>query len=560
MAEAKIAYFSMEIGIDPAIPTYSGGLGILAGDTLKSAADLGLPMVGVTLLARKGHFRQELLDDGTQVEHPVEWDPAEHLVLLTEKATVSIDGRQVLVQAWLYEVAGHTGAGTVPIFFLDTDLPGNAERDRSITHTLYGGDEAYRLKQEIVLGIGGARMLQQLGVSVRKYHMNEGHPALLTLELLRRYERSLASVWDESLAWDVEAVRRLCVFTTHTPVEAGHDRFDYRLVRAVMGEMVPEVLLRRLGGDDRLNLTRLALNLSEFVNGVAKRHGEVSRRIFPGYEIHAITNGVHSFTWTSPPMRDLFDRHLPGWANEPELLVRVDGFPDGELRSAHAKNKAALLARVRDLTGRELPPDRLTLGFARRATGYKRADLLLADPARLSALPGGVNVIYAGKAHPADGPGKDIIRRIFRVAGELRDRVDIVYLPDYDMRLAVLLVAGVDVWLNTPLRPLEASGTSGMKAAHNGVPNLSVMDGWWIEGHIEGVTGWSVGPRPPEPADATGQEDAEDLYRKLEKVVLPLYHGDPAGWAKVMKGAIAKNAYYFNSHRMMRRYAVQAYL
>ncbi len=403
-------------------------------------------------------------------------------------------------------------------------------------------------------------MLRHLGIPVRKYHMNEGHSALLTLELLRMYERSLASVWDESMAWDEEAVREKCVFTTHTPMEAGHDLFDHRLVRSVMGEMVPEQLLRRLGGEDGLNLTRLALNLSEFVNGVAKRHREVSRRIFPGYEIHAITNGVHSFTWTSHAMRKLFDRHLPGWAEEPELLVRVDAIPDAEIWVAHAGNKAALLARARELTGRDLSPQRLTIGFARRATGYKRADLILADVARLAALPGGLNIIYAGKAHPANQPGKEIIRQVFRAAEELRGKVDIVYLPDYGMELAALMVAGVDLWLNTPLRPLEASGTSGMKAAHNGVPNLSVLDGWWIEGHIEGVTGWSIGPRPSEHTDYSGQEDAEDLYHKLEDVILPLFHGDPVGWTRVMKNAIGKNASYFNSHRMVRRYVVQAYL
>jgi len=559
MNGSKIAYFSMEIGLTPAIPTYSGGLGVLAGDTVKSAADLGVPLVAVTLLARKGYFRQELLPDGSQVEHPVDWDPAQSLTLLPNKVTVEIEGRRVLVRGWRQDVASHLG-GVVPVIFLDTDVEGNDPADRAITHFLYGGDAPYRLKQEIVLGIGGVRLLNDLGFSVRKYHMNEGHSALLTLELLRWYKRSLATVWDESLEWDTDAVRERCIFTTHTPVEAGHDRFDYGLVRRVLGEMVPEPLLRRLGGEDRLNMTRLALNLSDYVNGVAKRHGEVSRRLFAGYEIHAITNGVHSFTWTADPMKRLFDRRVPGWANEPELLVRVDSIPDGEVREAHAQSKAALLARVAQITGRVLPLGSLTLGFARRATSYKRAQLLLSDPARLAAMPGGLSIVYAGKAHPADEPGKEIIRKIFRVAESLKGKVDLVYLPDYDMGLAAQMVAGVDLWVNTPLRPLEASGTSGMKAAHNGVPNFSVLDGWWIEGHIEGVTGWSIGAEPSETSDYNDKGDAEDLYRKLEGTILPLFHEDPSGWARVMKGAIAKNAYYFNAHRMMRRYVTHAYL
>ncbi len=557
--ESRIAYFTMEIGLTPEIPTYSGGLGVLAGDTIKSAADLSLPMVAVTLLTRKGYFRQELLADGSQVEHPVEWDPAALLAQLPNRVTVEIEGRRVLVGAWRYDCKSLAG-GTVPVYFLDTDMEGNRPHDRVITHSLYGGDRAARLKQEIVLGIGGARMLNDLDIPVRKYHMNEGHSALLTLQLLQWLKGDLANVWDESLTWDPQAVRERCVFTTHTPIEAGHDRFDYALVKSVLGDPVPEALLRKLGGEQELNLTLLALNLSAWVNGVAKRHGEVSRDMFPGYQIHAITNGVHSFTWTCDFMKELLNRKIPGWANEPELLVRVDTIADDEVWEAHRQAKARLVERIEERTGRKLSPDLLTLGFARRATSYKRADLLLSDPERLARIAGGrLQVIYAGKAHPADEPGKEIIRRIHRIAESLRGRVEIVYLPDYDMKMGCCLTAGVDVWVNTPLRPLEASGTSGMKAAHNGVPNFSVLDGWWIEGHIEGVTGWSIGPAPGNGHDDPGG-DAEDLYQKLSQVIMPLFYDDRAGWVRVMKDAIGKNAYYFNSHRMMRRYVTDAYL
>ncbi|UCF32219.1 MAG: alpha-glucan family phosphorylase [bacterium] len=552
----------MEIGLDSRIPTYSGGLGVLAGDTIKSAADLGLPLVAVTLLSRKGYFHQELSADGTQIEHPADWDPADHLELLPNRISVTIEGRKVLVQAWRYDVESLAGT-IVPVYFLDTDIEGNAAQDRSLTDHLYGGDSAYRLKQEIVLGIGGLMMLNDLGISVYKYHLNEGHSALLTLELLQWYKRDIRAVWDEKLIWDIEAVRERCIFTTHTPIEAGHDKFPYDLVESTLGKQLPIEILKELGGADHLNMTLLALNLSNYVNGVAKKHGEVSRQMFRGYHIHSITNGIHPYSWACDAMKKVFDRHIPGWANEPELFVRADAIPDEEIWNGHMEAKRSLLEKVRELTGVVMSPDRFTIGFARRATSYKRANLLFTDLERLADIGDGkLQIIYAGKAHPQDGPGKEMIKEIFRHAQSLRGRVDVVYLPGYSIELAAVLLAGVDIWLNTPLRPMEASGTSGMKTALNGVPNFSVLDGWWIEGHIEGVTGWSIGPAPSDKqaADHNGSGDAEDLYRKLAETILPLYYGDRAGWIKVMKNAISKNAYYFNSHRMMRRYVTNAYI
>ncbi len=562
MKDERIAYFSMEIGLDAGIPTYSGGLGVLAGDTLKSAADLELPVVAVTLLCRSGYFRQELTDRGRQIEHPVVWRPEEVMEKRPEEVTVSIEGREVKVAAWEYQVQSLAG-GRVPVYFLDTDIEGNTDEDRRITGQLYGGDEAYRLKQEIVLGIGGVRMLREFGIPVVKYHLNEGHSALLTLELLQWYRRDVKEVWDEKLVWDFEAVRERCIFTTHTPVEAGHDKFSHELTERVLGRPVPRELLQELAGKDHLNMTLLALNLSNYVNGVAKKHGEVSRRMFRGYHIDSITNGVHSYTWTAAPMKRVFDAYLPGWADEPELFVRVDAVPDEEIWEAHLESKRELLRLIGERLGDELSEEVLTIGFARRATSYKRADLLFEDLERLARIgEGRLQIVYAGKAHPKDEPGKQLIERIFRLRDELRGRVPVVYLPDYNMETALSLVSGVDIWLNTPLRPMEASGTSGMKAVHNGVPNFSVLDGWWIEGHIEGVTGWSIGPRSAE-GDAPeydGSSDASDLYDKLEKTILPLYYGDRAGWIRVMKNAIGKNAYYFNTHRMMRRYVTNAYI
>lgn len=556
--EPKIAYFSMEIGLRSDMPTYSGGLGVLAGDTIKSAADLKLPMVAVSILTRKGYFKQELDVYGRQTEAPDELDPQCFMAPLKERVLVSIEGRDVVLGAWVYLVESAAG-GKIPLIYLDTDLPDNAPQDRGITHYLYGGDAEYRLKQEIILGLGGSRMLDELGFEIRKYHMNEGHSSLLTLELLKRYKRDIEEVWDERLVWDLEKVRSLCVFTTHTPVAAGHDKFPYDMVQRIMGEVIPRDALKEFSGREHLNMTLLALNLSNYINGVAKKHGEVSQSMFPGYAINAITNGVHSFTWTCDSFKRLYDTYLPGWANEPEIFVRVGRIPDEELWAAHMEAKRQLIDYVNRQTQVSMNYDTLTLGFARRATAYKRADLLFTDVERLARIAEGrLQIVYAGKAHPKDESGKMLIQRIFEIKERLKDRIKIAFLKNYNMELALKLVSGVDVWLNTPLRPLEASGTSGMKATHNGVPNFSVLDGWWIEGHIEGYTGWAIGPSPDIPADPA--RDADDLYYKLEQVILPAFYSEKHRWIRIMQNAIGKNAYYFNSHRMMRRYVTEAYI
>ena len=477
--EPRIAYFSMEVALASEIPTYSGGLGMLAGDTMRSAADLDLPMIGVTLASRAGYFRQEIVD-GRQEERPDTWQPEKWARRLAAKVGLQIGGREVWIGAWLYVVEGHRG-GAVPVILLDTDLAENQAEDRELTHYLYGGDETYRLKQEMVLGIGGVRMLGALGLAIRKYHLNEGHAALLTLELLRRLAHAPQEAGSTGPHYDAPAVRQRCVFTTHTPVEAGHDQFSYELADRLLGDFVDGAELRRLAGEKRLNMTRLALNLSEHVNGVARRHAEVSRRMFPGYRVHAITNGVHPWTWACDSFRRLYDAHLPRWCHEPELLVRADRIPDEELRQAHAEAKSALLERIRGHGGQALDPALPVLGFARRMTPYKRADLLFSDLERLKTIARRqpFQIVLAGKAHPRDGGGKQLIEHLHAWARELQGAVPVVFLSGYHMHLARLLVSGVDVWLNLPLRPLEASVTSGMKAALNGVPNLSE--------HVNGV-------------------------------------------------------------------------
>jgi starch phosphorylase len=560
--QPKIAYFSMEIGLSADLPTYSGGLGVLAGDTIKSAADLSLPMVAVTLIHRRGYFTQTLNDDGWQVEEDVDWSPADAMTLLEPRISVEIEGREVVVQAWQYDVVSPAG-GILPVLFLDSSSEANDPADQVLTDKLYGGDHTHRLKQEVVLGIGGVRMLDALEVDVKKYHLNEGHASLLTVELLRKSKRDIEKVWDERLQWDDESVRERCVFTTHTPVAAGHDKFGYDVVHQVLGDTVDMNLLKELAGDDALNMTMLALNLSRYVNGVAKKHGEVSQNMFEGYAIHAITNGIHSHTWTADAFKQLYDRYIPGWANEPELFVRVDNIPDAEIWDTHQTCKGQLVDYCRENAGVELDPEVLTIGFARRSATYKRADLIFSDLERLRQIGGGkLQIVYAGKAHPADTQGKELIQRVFHSLKELDGDIQGVFLPGYDMKLASVLVPGVDVWLNNPIRPQEASGTSGMKAAHNGVPNFSVLDGWWIEGHIEEVTGWSIGPEATEVSLTERNDDAdlEDLYHKLEHLLIPTYYDDRQKWISIMKGAIGKNAYYFNTHRMMRRYVTEAYL
>src|SRR3972149_2313666 len=557
--EPRIAYFSMEIGIQNNIPTYSGGLGVLAGDTIRSGADLKLPMVAVTLVSKKGYFRQELDKKGRQIESADPWDPSQYTTLLPTKISVHIEGRDVAVQAWLYKVRSLTG-GIIPVFFLDTDVEGNIPEDREITSYLYGGDLAYRLKQEIVLGIAGVRMLHEIGFEIKKYHMNEGHSSLLTIELLNMYKRPIEDVWDEKLVWDKDRIKDLCLFTTHTPIEAGHDKFPYDLVRNIMGELIPFDILKEIGGYDSLNMTLLGLNLSEYVNGVAKKHMEVSRNMFPGYEIAAITNGVHSYTWTFDSFKRLYDKYLPGWANEPELFVRIGRIPDEETWNAHVEAKRNLSDYIKAETGIEFNPEILTIGFARRATAYKRPHLLFSNFERLERIgTGKLQIVFAGKAHPKDEAGKGLIEQIFSFKESLKDKIKMAYLKNYDMEIALRLVSGVDIWLNTPLRPRQFPGTSGMKAAHNGVLNFSVLDGWWIEGHIEGYTGWAIGPGPSESAQGHAS-DSEDLYHKLEGEVMPIYYEKRAIWIKMMENAIGKNAYYFNSHRMMRRYVTEAYI
>ena len=578
----------MEIALENSMPSYSGGLGVLAGDTIRAAADIRLPMVAVSLLYRNGYFHQRLSDDGAQVEEPVEWNVERFLVEEAPRVSVTLEDRRVELRAWRYTVIGVRGY-EVPVYFLDAELPENDPRDRELTGSLYGGDPYYRLSQEVLLGIGGVRMLRALGhTELMRYHMNEGHAALLTIELLDEecQQAGRSSIKGD----DIEKVRSKCVFTTHTPVPAGHDKFPVEYLTRLFPDqnrlfdqndessvdLIKSILQVEQSYPDlqeaakrgaSLNMTYLALGLSNYVNGVAKLHGVVSRKMFPNVPIEAITNGVHAATWASPSFRDLFDRHIPSWREDNYSLRGALGLPPEEVWAAHLLAKHDLLEAVRKKTGLRLDPEAFTIGFARRATGYKRADLILNDLDRLRQIAtnvGAFQIVFAGKAHPKDAGGKEIIKRIFKAKRALKKAVPIVFLDDYDLDLGGKLTAGGDLWLNTPQYPLEASGTSGMKAALNAVPSLSILDGWWVEGHIEGVTGWSIGePHRSDPAPDTATNnaaDAESLYSKLENVILPLFYEDRSRYLSVMQHAIAINGSFFNTQRMVQQYITDAYL
>ena len=554
LSARRIAYFSMEIALSKDLPTYSGGLGMLAGDTLRSAADTAAPMIAVSLVHRRGYFRQHLDATGQQTESDVPWTPETLLPSAQRVVTISMQGRNLSICAWRFDVVGVAGH-VIPVFLLDTDLEGNDLYDRHLTDHLYGGDTYYRLCQETVLGLGGVALLRELGVKPEVYHMNEGHAALLGIGLLE--ERLGGAPLEQATEEDVAAIAQCCVFTTHTPVPAGHDQFGLDQMYTVLGADRGNAI-ERFGclHNALLNMTYLALHFSRYVNGVAMHHGKVSQQMFPDYHVHSITNGVHAATWISQPMQALFDTEVPEWRHDNHYFRSVYGITPAKIANCHEIAKQRLFAEVARRSGQQFNPKMLTLGFARRVATYKRASLLFHDPKRLARLAkkiGGLQILFAGKAHPADVAGKGLIRDVFEAAASLMaSGVRILYLENYDWELGGLLTQGVDVWVNTPRRSYEASGTSGMKAALNGVPSLSVLDGWWIEGCAEDVTGWAI--------DDADDEDGEasSLYDKLEGKIAPLY-ARPNAWARMQQHCIGINGSFFNTHRMLGQYFANAY-
>ena len=553
--EMHVAYFSMEIGVDENVPTYSGGLGILAGDTLRSMADMKVPVIAITLLYKKGYFKQTIDSDGNQHEEDINWDPNSVLQKLDQTVSVKIEGREIKISAWIYELKGVTGHVN-PIILLDTNVEGNTDEDKNLTRHLYSGDLKNRLAQEIILGIGGTRMLRAIHCNnLRRYHMNERHSALLTLELEREIKQKKGDV-------QIHDVRELCVFTTHTPVPAGHDQFPKEMAESMLGDFITDHMRKHMYFEDKLNMTYLGLRYSEFINGVAKKHGEVSRTMFPGYHIESITNGVHSAFWTSEPFKELFNEFVPSWQNDAFSLRYILGVSKEKIWNAHMKAKQILVDFVNSKYKSNMNTEDFTLGFARRAATYKRNDLLFQDIERLMRIADkfdGFQIIFAGKAHPNDQAGKDMIRNIVQAMKKIKNKIKVCYIEDYNIKIAKTLIPGVDLWLNTPMRPYEASGTSGMKAAHNGVPQFSTLDGWWLEGHIENVTGWSIGIHPHDSQEVDPKKDIEDLYTKLEYVILPKFYNERDDWIAIMQHSIALNGSFFNTTRMVQQYVLNAY-
>jgi starch phosphorylase len=526
---------------------------MLAGDTLRSAADTGASMVAVSLVHRRGYFQQHLDATGQQTESDVVWNP-ETLPPAGRLIHLQLQGREITLRAWRFDVVGVSGH-VIPVFLLDSDIEGNDAWDRKLTDHLYGGDTYYRLCQEAILGLGGIHLLHALGCQPEVCHMNEGHASLLAVGLLedRLSPAPLSAATEE----DADAIAQQCVFTTHTPVPAGHDQFGLDQMLQVLGHERSAVI-ERFGclHNNLLNMTYLALRFSRYVNGVAMQHGKVSQAMFPEVHVHAITNGVHAATWLSPYFQQLFDNEIPDWRHDNNYLRSVYGIDPAAIEATHQLGQQRLFATIRQRTGVELDPNVLTLGFARRVATYKRITLLFRSPERLVEIAeriGGLQIVFAGKAHPADNAGKALIRDVFADAARLNSSsLKILYLENYDWDLGEQLTGGVDVWLNTPLRPYEASGTSGMKAALNGVPSLSVLDGWWIEGCAEGITGWAI----PDCDDYA--QEAAMLYSKLENSVAPLF-ADKAAWAEMRRHCIAINGTFFNTHRMLGQYVSNSY-
>ncbi len=559
----QVAYFSMEIALENNIKTYSGGLGVLAGDILRSAADQKFSMVGVTLLSDEGYCEQRFNQAGEQEESPSLGYDFSHLEKLPVTADIIIGSDQVRVGVWRYLIRGES-SGEVPVYLLDTKFPENPEIYRGLTGRLYGGDEEYRLLQAIVLGRGGWQILKALGYQIDKIHINEGHAAFAALA---HFLNSRAGSEAERLA----DTKQTCVFTTHTPLRTARNIFPASLVLKYQSDF--PVNLPGLLDAGRVDMIRLALYFSNYANAVSKKHQQLTSLIFPSYHIRAVTNGVHSLTWTSPEFKSLYDKFIPGWRHENHLLRGASSMPLPEIRGAHQAAKRSLIDLIKDKAGLDFSEDIFTIGFARRFAIYKRPGLLLQDLASLLSVQervGKMQIVYSGKAHPADQKGKEIISAVNQIKQKYRDKIKLAFIENYDLDLAKIIIAGVDLWLNTPLPPNEASGTSGMKAAHNGVPQLSTLDGWWLEGYVQGKTGWaitepvtgdsilSIGERHNN-KNQRDREDSSRLYDILEKEIIPLYYNDPEAWLEMMRSTIGINAAYFNTDRVLREYRQQAY-
>jgi len=550
----QVAYISMEIAVDSNIPTYSGGLGVLSGDTVRSAADLELPMVGICLCYSSGYFYQFFNEHGEQKEKEIEWNFFYEFEKVEKPITIKIEDKEVLISAWLYRVIGQSGH-ILPIYLLTTDIEGNEDWMKKMTGSLYDSTSRWnRIVQEMILGIGGVKLLNSQGyTNIETYHLNEGHGSFSIVELYNM------------LNGDLDKVRNKVVFTTHTPVPAGHDRFDQDLVKKVFENRMPSEISKIAEDNGQFNMTYLGMGLSRYRNGVAKKHGDISRKMFPQYEVDSITNGIHLGFWVSRPFRQIFKKKWPNWKANPSILQNAIELDDLDIFDAHIENKFNLINYQKGHSWNLLDEERITIGFARRFATYKRATLIFKDIDKLGSIcQDKIQFIFAGKAHPQDKMGKEYIKEIYNSGEYLYDNygVKVVMMENYNMDLSHMLVSGCDIWLNTPERYREASGTSGMKAALNGVLNFSVQDGWWLEGyHRNPMAGWAIGPDDSNPEDPGVSNDwdidSKAIYEILENEIIPTYLNHEE-WLFRSKNAIALAA-FFNTNRMMKEYAKKAY-
>jgi len=535
----SIAYLSMEIAIENNIKTYAGGLGILAGDILKSAAEKKFPMVGVTLLSCYGYFKQKINSSGDQIELIDSDYDFSLLKKLDFEVKVTIGTEEVKIGVWQYIIIGPDNF-EIPVYFLDTNIPENKTAYKKLTAKLYGGDAEFRLCQEIILGRGGVKMIQALGYNqIKKYHLNEGHASFVPIEL---FTKSSAASDDNK----IREVRRQCVFTTHTPIKTIYDEFPLSMLLKNQPDF--PVQLPGLTKDSKLNTLELGIYFSAFINGVSKMHRDLLINIFSRQDIAAVTNGVNSIFWTKEEFKNIYDKYLPGWRGDNSLLIRAEEIPSVEVWAAHQKVKRQLLDYLKINKNIDWQENVFTIGFARRFTNYKQPLLLFFDPERLLEVleaGGGAQIILAGKAHLRDTSGQEAIKKIYQIKKNY-PKLKVTFLENYNLDLAQLIVAGVDLWLNTPLPPQEACGTSGMKAAHNGVPQLSTLDGWWPEGYVKDKTGWAF-------------SGADELYETLKKEIMPLYYQSPTKWQEIMKNVISLNASQFNTGRVLNQYIQEAY-
>ena len=552
----KVAYFSMEIMLENDIATYAGGLGMLAGDILRSMADMEIPAIGITVAFNNGYTNQIINNDGTQQFLPSEWVKNDQLSMQSETVKIKVDGRDLTISCYRYDIVSPRGF-IVPVFLLTTDFFENTDDQKYYTKYLYDHDKKIRLIQEVILGIGGIKMLRELGYSsIENFHMNDGHCAFLTLEVLREQN------------YDMQKTKSQCCFTTHTPVPAGRDQFDYDVAYETLGDYIP-LNIRELAGNDVLDMPQLAWSLSKYTNGVSQKHGQVSSDMFHA-KIDYITNGVHPATWLSPVTQEIFDRYLPEWRAHITSLENIATIPDSALDTMLSINKKNLVDYIntyldkKEDAGSRFETDILTIGFGRRCVSYKRPDLIFHDLKRLLRIGiGKIQIVYAGKTHPDDGEAAGILKKIIEYRNKFSQVMSIVYLENYSPSMSKILTAGCDVWLNNPLIPMEASGTSGMKAAMNGTLNFSIMDGWIPEGvEMEPESTFMIGGMPDQQSNLYPQRnddmDADHLYKTLESQVIPIYYGSKDAWMKKVRASIKLGA-YFNTERVVKQYLEKAW-